>query len=63
MSGQVGDVSSVIQAIIKNADDKNEISIAVAAKAINAQKQEGANAVELINSASQVGKNIVDIRA
>jgi hypothetical protein len=48
-------ISSVINTAMQSAQLQNDISIAVAGKAMDAQKQEGANALALIASATGKG--------
>jgi hypothetical protein len=54
----VSSVSSTIAAAVRSAETENEISITMASKAMDAQKQEGANALQLIAAATGKGHNV-----
>jgi|NOAtaT_7_FD_contig_31_7660469_length_348_multi_3_in_0_out_0_1 hypothetical protein len=54
--------ASAINSAIQSVEARNEYSVAMAGKALDAQKQEGAAALELIASATGKGQS-VDFRA
>jgi hypothetical protein len=58
----ISSVSSVIASAVQSAELSNEISVTMAGKAMDAQKQEGANALHLIAAATGKGQQF-DSRA
>lgn len=66
MAGKISGIGAnqaALDSIIKNANVRSEFSVIMASKAINVQKEQGAEAVKLINSASQIKTNRIDVRA
>lgn len=65
MAGKInglGANQAILDSIIKNANVRSDFSVIMAAKAIKVTKEQGAEAVKLINSASQIRTNRIDIR-
>ena len=52
----------LLSSIVSNANSKSGISMAVAAKALDAQKQQGADVMQLLSSANQIKTGRIDVR-